>query len=250
MSKLFQPFYSPDEPAGGSSGTTPEQALAQVQQQLTEIKEKYNGLQTQVEKGQLVKPEEFLKTKVEAGEIFPKERFTGLQQSFQAEQDAHLATKKSLVELQGSYTEQGTKLQTFETQVTTLTGQVQEKDTKVAELSKRNKRSNIIMEKYPALAGFEAAGLLPDAEEEKLDEVFSAFNSKISALGAEGALAFASGGGKTTPASGTETKPPSTAAVTAEAHRKLSMEAFSQGDMPEYNKEYDLYLKALSIEKT
>ena len=250
MFKKFQPFYSPDDSAGGSSEKASEQALAQAQQQLTEITEKYNGLQTQVEKGQLVKPDEFLKTKIEAGELFPKERFTGLQQSYQSEQDAHVATKKTLVELQGSYTEQGTKLQTFETQVATLTGQVQEKDTKVAELSKKNKRSNIIMEKYPALAGFEAAGLLPDAEEEKLDDVFSAFNSKIGALGEEGAKAFASGGGATTPASGDETKPPTTAAVTAEAHRKLSMEAFSNGDMTEYNKEYDLYLKALSIEKT
>ena len=76
--------------SGGSGGSSNamEQALASAEKQLAEAQNKLQKLQEKIDSGKLVDPTPWLQVKLEAGELYPKERYVGLQQTLQKEQEA------------------------------------------------------------------------------------------------------------------------------------------------------------------
>lgn len=242
MKKRFGIVYSPDDPPAGTPGTTGP-TLEQVQQQLREITEKYEKLQGQITNGKLVEPTAFLKARIDAGEVFPKERYAGLQQTLQQAQDKATKATEDLAKVQGEFAEQKALFSNLEERAKTLETTVSEKEKELGTLRPKLKRTSVIMEKFPNLASFEAKSLLPPVEDEsKLEEVFGAFAEQLAANGQKAKESFAAGGGSATPGSTTTTTPP--AADSAKEHFSKAIAALDSGDRATYDAEYDAYLKA------
>ena len=219
-----------------SGDTSSEAVLEQVRQQAEDYKRKYEVLQTQVTEGKLVDPAIFVEAKIKAGDLFPKERFVGLQQTYQS-------TQQTLSELQG-------KVSTFEKQVTTLEKDLttkstenDEKDVELETLRRGQTRAKLIFSKFPELAGFEADGLLPEAEETELETIFSAFSSKLGTVEKNAAAKFSAGGTPPTPP-----RKEQSATQTAKTHLALANEALAKSDFTTYNLEYDKYLETLNAQ--
>ena len=236
MLRINQPLYSPDESSAGASSSEP--TVEQLQQQLKETEKKYNVLQAKVTDGKLVDPEKLIESKVSAGELFPADRYKGLQTKFQE-------TQTKLQELETNAEKWQGDLSKLEETVKTKETLLSEKEGKLTELEKSQKRAMLIFTKFPELASFEADGLLPVASDEKLEETLAAFSGKISSLKETAGKEFAAGGASPSPKSAKDQMPP-TGKQTANAYLKLANEAMGKGDFGEYNKQYDLYIDALA----
>jgi chromosome segregation ATPase len=222
-----------DNSSGGSSN---DAALEQVRQQVEEYKNKYEALQSKVTDGKLVDPTAFLEKKVKDGEVFPKDRFVGLQQTFQTAQ-------QTLTELQSKVTGYETKISKLEETLGTKGTELGAKDVELGTLRRDQARAKLIFSKFPELASFEADGLLPQAEESEMEAIFTAFSSKLGAVKNDAAAAFAGGGTGPTPPKREEAK-----AQTAKTHLGLANDALAKGDFTTYNQEYDKYLEALNAQ--
>jgi hypothetical protein len=233
-------LFSPGDSSGSSSS---EPTLEQVQQQLREYETKFQALQAKVDLGKLVDPESFLKTKIEAGEVFAKDRYVGLQQTLQREQEKAAKAAEALAALQGTHAEVTARLSSLETETTALKGTNEEKDLELETLRYDKKRALLIFEKFPELAPFEVSGLLPEGEEEKLEEIFGAFAGKLQTVKTDATKSFVQGGGDNSPGP-KEAKEVKTA-DSAEAHLKAAHAALANSDRVLYDKEYDAYLGAL-----
>jgi chromosome segregation ATPase len=167
-----------------------------------------------------------------------EKRRIGLQQTYQTEQDAHKATKtaleqvneqlKALTSEKGSLSEKFSKLET----------EFSEQGIEMETLKRQNSRAKLIFGKFPELASFEADGLLPEAEENKLEEVFGKFREKLGAIKEQGKEEFGKGG--------TPTKPSPTAAAQPEGRASLLKqlaEATQKGDMKLFNEIQDKLMK-------
>ena len=225
-----QPFNAPDDSSGGiPNGPT----LEQVQKQAQEIQRQYDELQTKITEGKLVDPATFVEQKIKAGELYPKERFTGMQTKYQE-------TQTALTDLQNKSMEWQTNLSTLEEKVKEKETKEEETAVLVETLERRQKRAQLIFSEFPELAPFEADGLLPEAEEDKLRETFSAFSTKLGSVKENAAKEFGKGGSGPTPPKKEEQK-----LETAQTHLKMANQALSKGEFDTYNTEYELYLAAL-----
>jgi hypothetical protein len=223
---------------GGSSSSadiTPA-ALEQLRQLADGYKSKYEELQTKVAEGKLVDPAAFLERKVKDGEYFPKDRFVGLQQTFQT-------TQTNLSELQGKTADYEKKISKLEEDLGSKGTELDEKDVELETLRRGQKRASIIFTKFPELASFEAEGLLPEAEDDVLETTFDAFAKKLGAVKDSAAAAFASGGTPPTPPKKEEPK-----TQTAKTHLAAANEALVKGDFTKYNEFYDKYLDSLNAQ--
>lgn len=225
-------LYAPDGASGSPSDD--EQTLEQLQKQATEYRKKYESLQNKIEKGELVDPLAFIEEKVKKGELYTKERFSGLQTKYQTTQEAldELNTKSQ--KWQSDLSQLGELVKTKDTERESL-------DVELETLRRSQKRTKLILSDFPELAPFEADGLLPEAEEEKLPEVFSAFATKLNGLKDKTTKEFVKGGTSGEPSSKEEKK-----AVTPQAILKEANAALAGGDSKTYNEKYDLYLDALN----
>ena len=222
-----------DTPSGD---TSPEAVLEQVRQQAEEYKKKYETLQTQVTEGKLVDPASFVEAKIKAGELFPKERFVGLQQTYQA-------TQQTLSELQGKVANYEKQVTTLEKDLTLKSTDADEKDVELETLRRSQVRAKLIFGKFPELAGFEADGLLPEAEEGELEKIFTAFSSKLGSVEKEAAAKFGAGGTPPTPP-----RVEKSVTQTAKTHLALANDALAKSDFTTYNLEYDKYLETLNTQ--
>jgi len=238
-------WFAPDGPSGGASDNEP--TLEQLQQQVREIQAKYDLLNTRVEKGELVEPKIWLESEIKAGNIFQKERYTGLQQTFQAEQESHKKTKETLTNLTSSDMDLKQKFSNLENEKSTLQSKLDEDTATIETLTRDKKRATVIMEKFPELASFEAKGLLPEGGEDELETLFSAFSDQLGAIRTKAEQDFGTGGGKTTPSSKDGQQPPSSSG--SKTYLSLANSELAKGNVEGYNDNYDKYLKALQGEK-
>ena len=246
MLRGLKVFYAPDEPSGGASDKEP--TVEQLQQQVAEkentIKE-LTAIKTKVEKGELVSPTEVLDKAVENGEYFKKDRYVGLQNKLQKEQEAKEKLQEDLGLLKNQVLELSTEKDGLSASVTEFETTVTGKDEQISKLEKDKKRASLIFAEFPELAAFEADGLLPDAEDETiLTEKFTAFSKKLNLMEEAGAKKFAAGGGSITP--GKKTEP---ASGNADAFLKLANDAALSGNTQAYNENFEKYLAALKDNK-
>lgn len=111
-----------------------------------------------------------------------QKRHGGLQATYQKEQEARVGLQKELEMLKEQFASTSKGFDAVNTEKQTLAAQLSEKDIAIKSLEAGLKRKSLIMEKYPHLASFEAKNLLPQADPEKLDEVFSAFTDSLKSL--------------------------------------------------------------------
>jgi hypothetical protein len=238
----------PTTPDGTSDGNSTEPTVEQLQQQVAERQKTIEQLESEntsfkerVEKGELVSPTDAISAAIKAGEVFSKDRYVGLQKTYQTEQEARKKADEDLGLLK-------TQVVGFETDKSTLSGEVEqlkttvtEKDSEITALQKKQQRASLIFSQFPELASFEADGLLPDAkDEEGLTTKFKAFSEKLGTMKQQGAKEFASGGGTSTPSSKGDA-----GKGTADTFLKLANEAVLKGDIDTYNENFDKYLNSL-----
>jgi len=235
MYKRQLKFYAPDDSSVGVS--TSELTLEQARQQAETNRRQYEELQAKITKGELVDPVVYVKQKVDAGELFQKDRYVGLQKTFQDAQDVIKTLEPKVKEFETNYSNLEEKFKAKETEV-------QERDQEIGKLKPKLARANIIFKEFPQLASFEADGLLPDAPEDKLPEIFKKFSEKLGSIKTAAGKEFLAGGGSTTPEEKLDPK-----LQTSQTHLKLANEAMAKNDMATYNKEYDLYLGGLLTQK-
>lgn len=193
-------FEASGAASGGTSGT-PEPTIEQLRQQVTEIQAKYNELHKKVEAGLLVDPNAFLEKKIKDGEVFPKDRFTGMQKTFQEEQEAHKKTKETLDALTASEVTLRGQLSNLEKEKSTFQSKLDEDAIAIETLTRQTKRGKIIMEQFPHLSAFEAKGLLPEGSDEELPSIFENFSKQIGSIQEDALKKFGQGGGTATPPS-------------------------------------------------
>jgi len=219
---MFNTFPTLDQDPGAGGGTITPPPDTTGQQDKTDYKKLYEDAQAKATR------------ELDAAE----KRRAGLQQTYQKEQDAHTEAKTKLEQLRSELTtltgEKGSFQDTLSKLETEKTGQEIELET----LRRKDKRASLIMGKFPELATFEADGLLPEAEEDKLEETFSNFLTKLGVIKDKGKEDFGKGGVSTPP------PPKTTEPEGAKALLLQINQAVISGNQKLYNELYDKYVKA------
>ena len=216
------PTLDGDSGAGGGSTTPPDNSDQQ------DYKKLYENAQARHQK------------ELDAAE----KRRAGLQQTYQTEQDAHKTTKTELEQLKSGFATLTSEKDDLQTNFSKLETEKSEYEIELETLRRKEKRAGLIFKKYPELAPFEADGLLPEAEEEKLDETFGLFLEKLGVVKEKGKEEFGKGGTGT---------PPPAKIPESEGPKALLQQAYasvSKGDLKGYNESYDKYLKAVEKQKS
>lgn len=221
--------------AGASGSTAAAQTQTQtpntdIQKQLAELTQKHAQLEAQA---------------VIDRETFEK-RYTGLQTSLNLEQQAHATTKTAFTELSTKAADAIKQLEQLNGQKTTWEQEQAKFQTEVEALSKAQRRSRLIMEKFPDLAMFEINGVLPDAPDDKLEDVLGKFAVQVESMTKKAREDYASGG--TRRPSKTEVPAPEDQAIEA-ARSKMNKAALS-GNQKEYDLAYDELQKLQSSKKS
>jgi chromosome segregation ATPase len=244
FARLPMMYFAPDEPSGGSQSN--EQTLEQLRQQATEIQAKYDALNARIEKGELVDANAWLKSKVDAGELYTKDRFVGIQQLYQQEQESHKATKGLLTTATATEIKLKADFSKLETERADFLKQIEEKDVELETLTRGKKRTELIMEKYPELAPFEVKGLLPEGEDTELDKLFGEFSNQLALVGDKATKDFTSGGGPRTPGGKKETEDKKM--EKPKDYLDAAIEQLQSGNQAGYDKLYDQYLQSMAKE--
>lgn len=166
-------------------------------------------------------------------------RHGGLQTTFQSEQKARQELQRNFDLISGDLVSQTTQYNTLLSDKETLATTLKEKESVLNEITNDLKRKNLIMEKFPVLAPFEAQGLLPKAETDKLEEVLSLFSQSLSMVEESARKNYMAGAVPPAP------PPKSETSRTAEIVLKEAQSAAIQGDQPAYQKLYTEYLALL-----
>lgn len=241
-------FYAPDDTSGGGSGSEP--TIEQLKQQVSALQKELDGYKTKVDAGDLVSPKDYLKKQIDAGEVFTKERFVGMQQKFQDEQNARKADKltfdEQLTKLQTDYDTLTATHQSLTSEAETLRAGTGQKDEEIAKLTKRTTRFDTIFKIAPQLGADEVDGLLPDGEGEEFENKLKLIAERRNLLREEGAREFGSGGGGRQPAgNGAQTEAKKSQVLS----NKLTELAVKGDPDNEYDSVYGDYMKALDEEK-
>lgn len=180
---MFFPMF--ETPSGASGGGSSEPTPEQLRKQVAELQAKYDGLKKQVDDGDFV----------------PKERFVGMQQTYQHEQEEHKKTKGSLDVLSAEKVTLAQQLSKLEEEKNSLATTIDERAIELETLTRAQKRTQLILKDFPHLAGFEVEGLLPDGDEKDWPTLFGNFATKINEVQQNAAKEFGKGGSTTTPPS-------------------------------------------------
>ena len=167
-----------------------------------------------------------------------QKRFGGLQATYQKEQEAKTNAMTELTTVR-SMLESNTKtLETLNTEKTTLTTQVTEKDQALSKAQAELQRKTLIMKDYPQLIAFEANGLLPDAPLEELPTKLNLFRDSLGTIENAAKQQHNAGGTPPDPASKQQG-----AERTAAAALKDAQTASIKGDVGTYQTFYKEYLE-------
>lgn len=171
-------------------------------------------------------------------------RLSGLNKTLTAEKDAHKVTKDQALAFQTQIQDLTGNIDALKSEKETLGTQKSAIETAKAELEATLARKTLIMEKFPALASFEAQGLLPQVPAEQAEEVFGKFHQNIQDLRKSQVADQNSGGVPPTPSKKEQTKS-SSADLLREAS-KLALD----GKATEYDAMMDKYWAAVDAEKS
>jgi hypothetical protein len=218
---MSNPSPTLDQDPGAGGGTTTPSDIA-GQQDKTDYKKLYEEAQAKATK------------ELDTAE----KRRAGLQVTYQKEQDAHKVTTTELEQLRGELTVLTSEKSSFQDTLSKLETEKTGQEIELETLRRKDKRASLIMGKFPELATFEADGLLPEAEEEKLEETFGNFLTKLGVIKEKGKEDFGKGGVTTPP-------PPKTTEPEGAKALMLQINAAAiAGDQKLYNELYDKYVKA------
>ena len=162
------PLYGPLSDANGApaGGGNPDQ---------TDWKVKYDELQLQITSGQYVTKDAYVTLQRNL------EQAVNIRQAKEAELGQ---VNAKVVLLTDGQTTMSKTLADMETTVNQTKAQLAEKESKIL-------RHGVIFKQFPALAPFEADGLLPVPQgEQKLEDVLTAFQTRLGALTAEAKTNF------------------------------------------------------------
>lgn len=213
---MFKKFLSPTDPSGGDPKDPSQEPDPQP-----DYKSKYEALIAQHN-------EDLRKA---------EERRAGLQSTFTKEQQAHIATRDMMTDLQEKVQKFIADKDAVVTKASNLETEKAQKEAKIAELELKITRHNLIFEKYLPLAPLEAKGLLPEAAPDKLDEVFGNFLTEINTIKASGKQENNAGGTPPPPA-------PKSQDPAGKTELKAKMfEAMRNGDTKEYTNLFDQLVK-------
>ena len=220
----------------------------ELQQRVTTLTAELTGLKQKVSDGLLVEPSIALQKAIEAGEVFPKERFVGLQNKVTSIQEEH---KSVLDELNGKLAAVQNKASTLEINFGTASNELEAlkaettaKEKTIEDLTTKTSRTELILKEFPHLASFEAEGLLPQGVGEELQEKLGKFSTSLETLKGKAAEDFGKGGSPKEPAPKEDGKVPASETLKAEMFN-----AALRGDTPTYNEKYEAYLQAAEAEK-
>jgi chromosome segregation ATPase len=175
-------------------------------------------------------------------ETFNK-RLGGLQQTLQAEQNAHKQTKDTLASVQNEFTGlQKTKAELEAEKASLAT----EKENLFAQFTSTDtdlKRIKLVMEKFPNLASFEGKGLLPKVDDlSQAEKVYSEFQASLDQIAKNANVSAQRSGVPELPARKEEAKPKS-----AEL-KKAATDHALHGRENEYNETMKEYYKVVEEE--
>lgn len=163
-------------------------------------------------------------------------RLSNLSATFQKEKLGHDEARSKLGELEKSFTEKEKSLSEYSAKHESL---AKDLETTKSELQKKQSdlsRKQLIMSKYPHLAQFETDGLLPVAEEDKLDEILGKFSDNLGKVREDAKKVHTEGGVPPAPPSKSSGVRSSKEAL-ADANR-----ASSQGNGTDFTKFYAEYV--------
>lgn len=164
-----------------------------------------------------------------------QKRFTGLQGAYQRDQEKWKATQTELESTKKSLAELTTGKTSIEEALKARSEEYERLATEHEIASHQLDRLTIILTKYPALADFEAEGLLPDGTGEEFAKKLDIFAAKIGRTGKESIAKHLEGA--TPPTPGT------TPATTSASLWQQAMTALTTGDTVAYDKLYTQFLE-------
>lgn len=186
------------------------------------------------------------KTQLDKAQADATKSYTGLQQTLSREQAAKKTLEESLQALNGQFQEVTGIRTTLDTELQTVKSTLSTKDEELKSLRLAKIRTGLIMKEFPALAAFEADGLIPqpadavDAEgkvdEAKLRSIFTSFQTHLLSVADVKKQQYNQGG--------TPQNPPSSENATAQGFLALANKAAKEGDMKTYNENFSKYLEA------
>jgi len=165
--------------------------------------------------------------------------YAGLQKTLQKVQTDYDALKSTHVGVTGQFNElQKTHATTQET-LDALSKRLEAELPELANLRSFKERTDLLHSKFPGLVSFEAEGLLPTGGTvEELTTKLTAFQTKLGNLSQIADQQARDGG--TPPPPGDNNDTPSS----ADEFLKLAITASAAGNFDEFDKQFDLYLKA------
>jgi hypothetical protein len=176
--------------------------------------------------------------KINSGEFFTKAVYTGLQQTHEKEVGAHKAAKAELATAQAQIKELTDKIGTLETGSQSILEAKKSLEDQLTTTSRKLKRSQLVMSKFPHLAQWEAEGLLPDAPEDQLETVFKAIGDRLATTNTQARQQQVAG------ASALDSSASAVVEVSANVLLKEANDALVKGDQKTYNEKFEAYLKA------
>lgn len=235
---FFTPYSGPllEESADNGGGGTTEEGAADGK--------------TTTKKGDTVDYEkEFkdLQKKYTKLETESTSSYTGLQRTLQKKDDEIKTTKESLEALTGEHTDIVKNHGELNIKVETLTSTLTEKEKEILQLRQTTTRQKLILAEFPALAKFEAEGLIPQADgatkedgsidEVKVRELFTKFQANLVGIADSSKKKWKEGEVPDDPN-------PKPLLTTAEAFLAKANEAALTGKSKEYDEYYAKYLEA------
>lgn len=163
-----------------------------------------------------------------------RERFTGLQGTYQRDQQKWKTDAEKLAEVSNTLASLSTDRDGLKTKHEELSGQVDTlrigKETAESRLS----RIQTIISKFPALIEFEGLGLLPDGSGEEFEKKLAIFQDRLAKVGVEKLKVVNSGGSPSSPSGGEDGKK-------ADDLWKEAMQALKDGKSQDYDRLMDAY---------
>jgi len=223
-------------------------AYATIAQQATEDNTKLLALEKSVTDGELLSPEAAIKVAIDAGTVFPKERYVGLQNKVQELTDSAVANKTKVDEAEQQLRAITTEKASLTDTIENLNNTIKEKDTSIAGVTAEAARSKLVINKFPHLASFEADGLLPTVEDPAaLEAALAKFAERVGAIETQAKEKYGAGGTGKTPGGAGDLKPPGSAKA-SDLLLKEANDLMSKGQVTEYEIKYEEYQKALTAE--
>lgn len=123
--------------------------------------------------------------RIQSGELIEKQVYTGLQQKYQEQFDAHKRTQDALAATNNEIANLQTQVTGLSATASSAQAEKAGMQSQLGELQTRVQRFELIGKEFPALIGWEAQGLLPQGPLDKLPEVLQQINAQLEQKGVQ-----------------------------------------------------------------